>query len=618
MFANNLTIHIYSSGTTPIHDEIVLSQARGLWFETGYPGGKSLAGGCFLPLDPLRHQVEVYSPQRVAIFSGLKMVYEGVVSSFDQVTGGGEMGVQLNFMGYWGWLMMNRRMHKRWADDRVDEQTWEWRNNASGADICTLQRDARLYFLPKSEAWADNVRAACRYISPDETIKRITFDYDLTGVAGEDWTAELYDTINASSEWSANLAGAGTTASSVDLAAPGDFTATTVFELRLQNTAGTTVTPASDGSSYLKITNMMVYTEDESGANGICLNSVASDIITAYSSVINSDTSFLDATSARTVEPFMTAGDNYEPIGDILTRIAGFGSASDGQYAVGLLTSDKAATPDGKPVLFTEDWPDVTSDYDYFLSLDDPNVIGNISITQDYGRIVNEVTVTYRDEQGFNQTITSDDDAGLADSTSQTDYGRRDAALQVGNSTSANAIDYGTRYIQRYKDPPWIVNGTISVLFATRGNLSGELVPASMVESGKLLKIDGYDTYVISRTRYDHEDQVVEIGLGEQDDLIFTESFFAPTWDDPIPGDGSTVDASTSGSSSVRTNRGGSIGILTGNEKLRKRLNRAGRGAEWQHFKRYVQRYRREHSGEGGRFKKGAAEYEKKYGKLKW
>jgi len=606
---NDLKLHIYSSGTTKIEDPLFeLSDASGLWYETGYPGGRYLAGGCFIPREP-SDWWEIDGPLRVVVRDGQMIVYEGVIPDLQHQMSASSMGIQLNFVGHWAWLMMNRRMRKRWADDRVDERTWEWQSDTSSykaADKCTIQRDSRLYFLPKAEEWGDDEDAAVIYTMPTDSIERITFDYDLTGVAGEDWTAILYDVDNTSSEWSVNQAGGGSSSGSVDLDSTNDFSSTTKFKLSLQNTQGGAITPASDGSTFLKITSMVVYGEDET-ANDINLDSVAADIIGDFSAVLNSDTSYLDASdNIRKVEPFITAGDGYESIGDILVRLADFGDSNDARYAVGLLHSEKAATPDGKPVLFTEEVPDVTAGHDYFLSLDSEMIAGNVNITRDYSAVVNEVTVAYRDEQGWQQIVTDADDAGLSDSTSQTDYGQRDAALFIGNSIAADAYNYGTRFIQRYKDPQWVVSGSIAVFWEIMGS-EGELIQASRVEAGKRLKIDGYDTFVISRTRFDDESKTVEITVGVPDDLIHQETVWAPTWNDPVPGSGDDI-----GADGVP---GSGLGIagLTGTEKWKKKWNKEGKGEKWQHYKKFLQKYRREGK---GNFKGGKKAYERKYGKL--
>ena len=472
--------------------------------------------------------------------------------------------------------MQRRSRRKRWADDRVDEQTWEYLTSANGADKCTIQRDQRLYFLPKAETWANNNIAQVRYEMPTGNIERITFDYEVVIAGGETWTFSLYDVDNASTEWSV----VATSAGSVDLDSTNDYAATTKFAFRLQNTSGGNQTPASDGSTNFKITNLMVYGEDETGA-GIDLDSIATDIITDFSDVLNSDTSYLDASSnSRTVEPFITEGDNCEALGDILMRMAGFGNSNDERYAVGLLHSEKAATPNGLPVLYTQEYPDIDAGYDYFISLEDANVMGPVSLTRDYASIINTVTVTYRDERGWQQIVTSSDDAGLVDSTSVTAYGTRPAHLNVGNSIATRAADYGTRYVQRYKDPQWIINGSIGVMGAIEG-ASGEQVPASRVEAGKRLKIDNYDTFIISRTRYDADSETVEISVGNPDLMVFTETVFDPVWNDPIPGDGDS---------------GGASGVELPDRLGMRDLKKSNR-AEYIRRKKLILQYRRQHGG---------------------
>lgn len=568
---NELTVEIYSSGTTKIADlQGDLLKGEGLYFENGYPVG-SLAGSMFVPRDP-RRWWEIDKPLHVIIRNGLDIVYEGKIPNTADRFTETLMGTQINFIGTWGWFAMNRTWHKRWADNRTDERVWLWNNASTAADKCTIQRDARLYFLPKAESWANNDQAATRYIMPVGNINRITFSYDLTGAAGEDWTASLYDFDNASTEWSVNQAGLGTSSGTVDLDSTNDYTPTTEFRFLLKNTQGGAITPASDGSTYLKITDLMVYGEDETGV-GINLNSVATDIISEFSTIINSDTAHLDATNLRTVQPFISGNDGPDTIANILFDIAGFGDTNDNRYAVGFKFSEEAATVDGKAVMFTDNWPTTTT-HDLYLSPDDPNLASELNIRRDYDSIRNYITVQYRDENGWLQTVTPSDDATLTDSTSVNDYGQRDETITLGNSTQQNAVDYGVRYLNRFKDPLYIVDSTIDILDSIAGS-NGNRVPVSKIRGGEVLKIDGYaDNFIISRARYDYDSDIVSLSIGPVEDPLFTASVFAPTWDDPLP------DSSGSTNAGKKKQPWWKIQDLLG-AKGRKKLKAEGKWEQW-------------------------------------
>ena len=81
MTHNQLTVEVYSSGTTRIVDPAgELPWAQSINFSTGYPGGLYLAGSLYIPRDILR-QWAVAGAQRVVFRNGLTIVYEGYIDT---------------------------------------------------------------------------------------------------------------------------------------------------------------------------------------------------------------------------------------------------------------------------------------------------------------------------------------------------------------------------------------------------------------------------------------------------------------------------------------------------------------------------------------------------------
>ena len=539
---NTLDLQIFSTGTTPIYDTGYLKRGEGLYFQTGFPGGLYLAAGIFIPKDPSRWWA-VKGTLRAVLRNGLDIVYEGYIDGLQNKIAESAMGVQVTFMGAYGWYLMQRDWRKRWADDRTTDPAWIYEIDATLAlatDKCTVGRDSRLRFLPKAEAWGAGDTAYCLCTStPGETIKRVVFDYDLTGVAGEDWTAQLYDMTGSASIWSVNQAGAGSSSGSVDVKAPGDFTASSQLAMLLIATGA--ATPTSDGATFLNITNLVVYTEDESAGSEINLSTIAADMVAAYSAVFNADTQHIDtAGTVRELKPFITSGDSYEPLASILDRAAMFGDGDNNSWATGCYHSEKAATPTGKPVLFCEQYPDVTA-WDVQISKESPNLVGGLNVSWNYAEIYNNARVEYRDSTGRQMFVTSADAAALADATSIAAYGQRDILLRVGNSTSQNAIDYGTRFISKYKDPRPEVD-SFTILNYMEG-VGGQIIGAPRVVSKMRVKVDGFGdpiTKIIARTEYDFDSDTLRVETGEMPDMAFEESIFAIEWNDAVPtGEGS-------------------------------------------------------------------------------
>lgn len=593
---NELMLKIYSSGTTQIYDAAgELLNAMGLYFQTCYPGGLYLAAGMFIPRDPTDWW-EVKGTLRCEILNGLEVVFEGYCGSLTDRMNESEFGVDVEFVGGWAWHLMNYPIRKRWADNRVEEIVWQYQTGASAADKCSLQRDQRLYFLPKAEAWGNGEFATVGYNMAFDKIARVTYDMELEPGA-QTWSISLYrsadgisytqmtgasgETYNAGTTTVQTASTAGTPVS-IDVE-PASGTKYLAFTYA----AGAGQTPTSDGTYFAKITNLVVFSEDEGITPGINLASVAADIVSTMSTanLLNSDTSQIaTASTVRKVEPFMTSGDGYEVAASILAGLQGWGDGDNNSWAVQLLASRKATTPNGRPVLSVQQYPDVDAGYDYFLSPENPRIVGGLSITEDFRDYLrNYAIVCYRDENGFLQFVTPADDASLTDATSVAAYGTRYAPLVVGTSTQQNAIDYGARFIAAYKDPLNLVDDITILGYLEDAN--GQPIPACRVQAGKRLKIDGYDTLIIMATEYDHEAQTVRITVGQQEDPVFIESVFAPTWNDPIPGG----DAAMSGGG-----RGGSQPWWKILDEIgprgRQKLKAAGK---WEEYKKAgMQRYR--------------------------
>jgi hypothetical protein len=240
---------------------------------------------------------------------------------------------------------------------------------------------------------------------------------------------------------------------------------------------------------------------------------------------LNSDEQYIAAAgTALSLIPYIVTG--HMSVADILAEVTGFGDGASppNRWAWGLYHSEKAGTPDGKPVLFLEQYPD-TSDYDYIVKFRGKNLAADLEIDRDYKAVKNWIPVRYTDANGWEQWVTPDDDSSLRDDDSIAAYGRRsvEGGLDAGSMTQANAIAYGVRYKNTYKAPPWKLLQPLAV----RGYIldkQGIEVATSMIEPSKRVKVDGWPedetgagiTFVITGTDYRHADENCALATGGQ------------------------------------------------------------------------------------------------------
>ena len=520
---NDLSVAVYLSGTTLIKDPAgELELIESLRFSIGYPGGRYLNASMFVPRDVVQSWL-VEGAQRFVIRNGLTTVWEGAIGNLERILRKQDQGIKLNSTGYWGTIMLSRRICKRWADQRITESIWP-RNRVADIveDHVNIQRDDRLRIVPYGGiVWGDDDMITVRYTMPTgETISRITFDYDLhDNNGGQSWKIRISDTTNGEI-WGITAQGTGS-----EDHEPGTPVQHIDFDFFNDSGGDQTVpvdqTTATD-AVYGEISAVIVYSE----TGNIDLLEITKDIRAALGD-LNADENHIDSNTLD-LTPFIA--DRFETYGGVLARAASFGDSSQNRWAYGLLSSEDAATPDGKPVLFVEQFP-VLTDYDYAIRLDEENVVPSIAFTQDFigsgkGKIWNWIIVQYTDEEGVNQFVTPDDDADLTDATSITDYGQRDYLLRVGHATVTEATNFGRRLLAASKDPAWRVKSPIKVQGHIRGK-SGNLIPSSEIRAGKRLKIENFLqdlsgtglTLLITKTDYRDKDETCKITTGQPGSL---------------------------------------------------------------------------------------------------
>lgn len=524
---NELTIEVYEqySTTAIIDNASALSSIVIESYETFYPGGIYGSALLYAPIDPaLQWLIANPRPYRFIIRNGQNVVYEGWKLS-DGRSYGGEPGYRFNLVGAFGHIGLRRDLRRLYADDRIDQSVWVWQTGASAAEKCDDDRNSRIRLTPKSVrdaagaevGWSTNDVAIVRYTAPTgEFIKRVTYDYDFQEGA-QNWELIIRDVTNGTTINTYNTSGSGSGAS----ATMGANCA--IVDIRFTSLANQT--PATDGTIYGQLSNIVVYAGTNNTAGyAATLGDVISDLRQEFSSEINAGTVYISA-NTQAIGTFITEGGGFEYVGDIFNRIGGLGDSSNNPWSAGFLSSERAASPDGKAVMYYEQQPDPTgSTFDYQLSLYGENIVGDPEIERNYDEIWNDIRVRYTDAGGVTRYRTSGDNASLTDSTSVARWGTRNITIDAGETTSTNADNYGIRFLKRHRYSEFKLPTPIQVRGYILGS-SGEQIPASEIRAGKLVKINdfvsdnlastGFNTiFLITQTSYNADDETCTIYTG--------------------------------------------------------------------------------------------------------
>ena len=109
------------------------------------------------------------------------------------------------------------------------------------------------------------------------------------------------------------------------------------------------------------------------------------------------------------------------------------------------------------------------------------------------------------------------------------EFGRRVAILDIGLGDQTSAVNYGRRYLAKYKDPIYSV--TSPLLLTEVRSAKGPLIPASHIQAGERIRIldfpnpdsqetPGGRTFLIVKTEYDHDLGQALISVGGTPDSL--------------------------------------------------------------------------------------------------
>lgn len=507
MKPNRPRIVIYSSGSTVLQYDR-LRFADGLKFSSQYPGGKSRACSFFIPADPRRY-FPVQVGQRVKVYNGFKVVWDGRIRQVSPTVGTNGRGFSVQCLGHWGYTLAAQKIVKPWADMRIDQGTWEEDPTSAPTKFEKFQLDRlnRLRIVPKAGTFTTNERYGVAYIGlpTGQTIKRVAFNYDFQEAA-QNWRMRLRDSANAVDLW--NVTTSGTGSQDITLGTPSTSIRFIMDSLANQTAPG-------DETIYAEASSVTVYTE----TGAINAQEITKDLRALTSELSTSE----QGIGALTVSLVPYVVDRFTSYADILEEVTSFGGASFEPWAVYLANAMELV--DDKPMLVLEAQPALTA-ADYVVDMAGGQ-ISSLSFTQAVDQIWNWIAVEYQDENRNSVTLTPDDDASLKDDASIALYGKRVYPLRMPMSSSSTmALQYGKAYLAKYKDLQWKVNGTIPITGYISG-VYGEQIPACEIEAGKRVKIknflndlsgDGL-TQLITGVDYNHSNQTATLTCGVPDSL---------------------------------------------------------------------------------------------------
>ena len=513
-FDNDVTIEIYE-GTTRVQDiSNDLEFAENVQFTTHIPGGDYGDAAFFIERDvtaPILFEIG----HRVLMFNEQDVAYEGFISGVSRIVDTDYQGIEFLCVGPTDWYLMKYPLEKRWADTRIGEDVWQDINLAQ-RDKFDIDRSNRLMFIPKGVAFANGNVTGLRYYMPTgQTIKRVTFNYDLTtSAAATNWMMNLYDPVGVATLWSVNRTTAGQTTGSVDhtLVTPRNY-------LNIGFTSEASQTPVEDGTVYGKFTSIVVYSETD---NPITMTTITQDCAAevAAAGYLSSSTALIGTPGTQlTLEPFITNG--YPGVADILNDAVGRGDGLYNRWIWGMRNSDAVPGSGGKPVLYLEQYP-ATTDWEYEVTFGDENIASGIELLQDGLAIANHIITSRTDASGRFVYQTPAVDANLADATSKTDYRvLAGVRLDAGDCEQVEATAYAQRFKATYKDPPFKLMRPLTLVDYVRRK-DGSEQPVRLIRPGERIKMMNFistlsgiePVFVITSVAHSIADELVSLTAG--------------------------------------------------------------------------------------------------------
>jgi hypothetical protein len=219
------------------------------------------------------------------------------------------------------------------------------------------------------------------------------------------------------------------------------------------------------------------------GSEAYTIGEIVIDVLLEAKDRISEDYDEIDD-PGTVLDEFITEGDTYQPLANIIAFLARFSNANQNTW--GLAVWDETGTTDDKPK--AEFKERLTDDWEYEVSF----ASGEFTPQESNQELFNDVRVSYIDAKNKQRFVISDDFSTLKDQTSIDKYGlRHSPVLDAGRSSEDNAVEIGERYLAYHANPIKPASFRIKSTIRKKG---GEIVPVSYVRSGDRIKVIDWGT----------------------------------------------------------------------------------------------------------------------------
>ncbi len=498
----NERIYVYDRAGAQINDPEALKSldfAVGLRFDSLWPKGYFSCS--FTVSRDMAIRWAVKNAYEVIIRDGRRIVWQGLINVISKRLATNSETYTITASGFIS-LFAKRVMRKKWVDNSVFDLLYQPLENLNdvfqyldtfvGSNVCGIR-------LPGNTGGADQDLIEYRYDSVSgDVIVRVDYTWQMQ--SGDGLRISVLNVDNAKAVENTDETGTGSVegSSETHVMAQGD-TASIIFEWKLEATD-------TDYDGFGNFYNAVVYVKIDhiAGVPDYYADQIIRDVITRCGeSELSADFDDL-ASPGFALIPFMTQGKGRLEIADsIIQRAVDYGDGS--QQTWGFSVWDETGTSDGLPKTEFKQRPALT-DWDYEINLSETSTFHH---EETLAELFNYVHVEYTDTDGKDAYASADNIAALKDTTSITNYGRRDKIIPIGKGTSAKAQEVGERFLALHKDPLNKGGFTIKGRMRKKGR---NYEPASWVRAGIRVKVNDYlggKIFLIRKVAYNAENMIL-------------------------------------------------------------------------------------------------------------
>lgn len=325
---------------------------------------------------------------------------------------------------------------------------------------------------------------------PGNVIRRVTFTFEK--LMGELLEIRLYDGAG-NVQWS-NLTAGSVAPTAVDVTFSPQVS--NIFRFEFRPNADTL-----DQNDWVIVSDLVVYSENDLSQGAIVKRAL--DLGGTY---ISNDYSLIQ-NPGLVLAPFLTKNDSYQSTNSIINEVLDYGDSQYRDYGFQVWGSGSS---DGLPQ------PEVN-----YRSTDNPEWIIDprrhgvqVNLRESpLKNIFNWVAVRYINERGVIAHISPETHSTLADQASIAEHGRGVKTLDLGEVTTAMALNAGRKFLNRFAWPR--IQGSISVQGRVLDQYGNER-RVSRIKAGQALKyLPTGDNLFISEAKYTVESDMTEMTIDE-------------------------------------------------------------------------------------------------------